>query len=371
MAVRIEFDHVSKIYPNNVVAVDDLSLEVYENELFVLIGPSGCGKTTTLKMVNRLIEPTKGKIYINGQDISCIDPIKLRLNIGYVIQEVGLFPHMTVEENVAIIPKLKKWPKNVIEERVTELLNIVGLPPEVFRKRYPSELSGGQRQRVGVARALAGDPPIILMDEPFGALDPITRIVLQDEFLKIKKLFKRTIIFVTHDIEEAVKLGDRIGIMKDGKLVQVGQPREIVKNPANDFVRSIIGANKIYRHIDLLKVEDFTIKDVPTIDVKSSLKEVKEILLKTGYESIIVIDAEKKPLGVISWTDIFRSRDEVSLESLLKPTNIQVYEEENALEAFKKMANFNVSFALVVDEKGRLKGIISYNSAMRALLSST
>ncbi|MCS7369634.1 MAG: ATP-binding cassette domain-containing protein, partial [archaeon GBS-70-058] len=236
-SVKIKFENVSKIYPNNVIAVDDLNLEIYEHELFVLIGPSGCGKTTTLKMINRLIDPTKGKIYIDGQDISRINPIELRLNIGYAIQEVGLFPHMTAEENIAVVPKLKKWPKDVIEKRVVELFNMIGMPPDIFRKRYPNELSGGQRQRIGVARALAGDPSIVLMDEPFGALDPLTRITLQDEFLRIKKLIKKTIVFVTHDIEEAMKLGDRLGIMRNGRLIQVGTPREILKNSKDDFVK--------------------------------------------------------------------------------------------------------------------------------------
>jgi osmoprotectant transport system ATP-binding protein len=369
-AVKIKFDSVSKVYPNNTIAVDDLSLEIYEHELFVLVGPSGCGKTTTLKMINRLIDPTKGKIYIDGQDISCVNPIELRLNIGYAIQDVGLFPHMTAEENIAVVPKLKKWPKDVIEKRVVELFNMNGLPPDVFRKRYPNELSGGQRQRVGVARALAADPPIVLMDEPFGALDPLTRVTLQDEFLRIKRIVKKTIVFVTHDIEEAVKLGDRLGIMKNGKLIQVGTPREILKNPRDDFVKSIIGADKVYKRIDVLKVEDFLIKDVPTVNLRCSLKEAEDFMSKSNTEAVVVVDDEKRPVGVVSLKDIYKSRDEASrVESVLKPMDLQIGMDECALEAFKKMASLNVSLAPVVDNQCRLKGVITFNNVVNVLLS--
>jgi osmoprotectant transport system ATP-binding protein len=368
--VKIKLENVSKIYPGNIIAVNDLNLDIYEHELFVLIGPSGCGKTTTLKMINRLIEPTKGKIYIDGEDISRINPVELRLNIGYVIQDVGLFPHMTAGENIAIVPKLKKWPKDVIEKRVTELFNMIGLPAEIFSKRYPHELSGGQRQRIGVARALAADPPIVLMDEPFGALDPITRVILQDEFLKIKKIIKKTIVFVTHDIEEAVKLGDRLGIMKDGKLIQVGTPRDILKNPIDQFVRSIIGADKIYKRIDVLKVEDFLIKDAPAINLKCSLKEVEDFMLKSNTEAVIVIDEQKRPIGIVSWADIYQSNDKkIPVENVLKTINLQIEMGENALEAFKKMANLNLPFAPVVDDNGELKGIITFNNVMKILTS--
>jgi osmoprotectant transport system ATP-binding protein len=368
--VKIKFENVSKIYPNNTIAVDNLNLQIYEYELFVVIGPSGCGKTTTLKMINRLIDPTEGKIYIDRQDISGVNPIELRLNIGYAIQDVGLFPHMTAEQNIAVVPKLKKWPKDVIEKRVVELFNMTGLPPDVFRKRYPNELSGGQRQRVGVARALAADPPIVLMDEPFGALDPLTRVTLQDEFLRIKRIVKKTIVFVTHDIEEAVKLGDRLGIMKNGKLIQVGTPREILKNPREDFVKSIIGADKVYKRIDVLKVEDFLIKDVPTVKLRCSLKEAEDFMSKSDTEAVVVVDDEKRPVGVLSLKDIYKSRDEANrVESVLKPMDLQIGMDECALEAFKKMASLNVSLAPVVDNERRLKGVITFNNVVNVMLS--
>ena len=219
----------------------DLTLEVAAGETLVLLGTSGCGKTTTMKMVNRLIEPTRGRIRIDGQDVSQADPIALRRSIGYAIQHIGLFPHMSVAENVAVVPKLLKWSEAYVDRRVDALLAMVGLAPPAFRDRLPNQLSGGQRQRVGVARALAADPPIVLMDEPFGALDPITREQLQNEFLELESEIKKTILFVTHDIFEAVKMGDRIALLDAGHLQQLGTPEEIVETPANDFVSRFLG----------------------------------------------------------------------------------------------------------------------------------
>lgn len=225
------------------VAVDGLDFVIEEGEFFVLIGPSGCGKTTTLKMINRLIETSNGTILIDDKKISDYDIHKLRYNIGYVLQQIALFPHMTIEENIAIVPQLKKWGDNDIQKRVTELLTMVGLNPEEYRTRKPSELSGGQQQRIGVARALAADPKLILMDEPFSALDPLSREKLQDDLLELKKTIKKTIVFVTHDISEALKLGDRIGIMNKGKMIQIGTPEELLHAPQNEFVKNFIGSS--------------------------------------------------------------------------------------------------------------------------------
>ena len=240
----ILFDHVSKRYPQGAEAVRDFSMEVAEGETLVLLGTSGSGKTTTLKMVNRLIEPSSGRILIDGADIMEQDPIQLRRKIGYAIQHIGLFPHLTVGENVAVVPKLLKWSRQRIAGRIDELLTMVGLEPEQFRDRFPAQLSGGQRQRVGVARALAADPPIVLMDEPFGALDPITREQLQDEFISLQSKINKTIIFVTHDVFEAVRMGDRIALMDAGCLQQIGSPSEIVERPANDFVDQFLGQHR-------------------------------------------------------------------------------------------------------------------------------
>lgn len=251
----IELSSISKSY-DGVFAVKELDLTIKGGELMVLIGPSGSGKTTTLRMINRLTEPDTGTISVDGRDISACDPVDLRRNMGYVIQQIGLFPHMTVGENIGIIPRLEGVDKTDAQERVHELLMLVDLPPEQYIERYPSELSGGQQQRVGLARALAMDPPILLMDEPFGALDPLLRMQLQTEFLKIKGELDKTIVFVTHDIGESMRLGDRICIMKDAMLEQVGTSKELIMNPASDFVSDIVGASEKLNHLGLLSLGD-------------------------------------------------------------------------------------------------------------------
>lgn len=253
---RIEIRHLTKTYGGDVTAVSDVSLDVVGGELLVLIGGSGSGKTTTLRMVNRLIEPDSGSVSINGTDIREFDAVILRRNIGYVIQQIGLFSHMNVRDNIGLIPKIESWKKERIDARVHELLEMVDLPPETFAARYPRELSGGQQQRVGLARALVMNPSLFLMDEPFGALDPILRKQLQEEFLTIKNDIGRTIIFVTHDIDEAFKLGDRIGIMHDGELVQVGTPEELIFHPKTDSVAHLVEANRKFRHIESFTVQD-------------------------------------------------------------------------------------------------------------------
>ena len=244
IASIIEFQNVTKQYGDGTKAVDSLNLEIKKGEFIVLIGPSGCGKTTTLKMINRLIEPTAGSILINGKNAVSYDVDRLRWNIGYVLQQIALFPHMTVEENIRVVPDMKRTEKGTIKQRVHELLEQVGLDPAVFAHRKPSELSGGQQQRVGVIRALAADPEILLMDEPFSALDPVAREKLQDDMLHLKRSFGKTTVFVTHDMGEALKLADRICLMRDGKIVQAGTPDELRRNPSGEFVREFIGSRK-------------------------------------------------------------------------------------------------------------------------------
>lgn len=257
----IKFDNVTKIYGDSTVAIEDVDFKVAEGTTTVLVGPSGCGKTTTMKLVNRLEDPTEGSVYYDGTDTQEIGVTELRRDIGYVIQEIGLFNHMTVEENVATVPKLKGWDDEQIDNRVDELLELMALPPEEYRDQYPRELSGGQRQRVGVARALAADPDVLLMDEPFGALDPITRADLQDEFLEIQAEINTTILFVTHSIDEALKMGDKIAIFDVGELVQYDTPRNILENPNSEFVRDFVG-------------EDITLKKLSLIDVDEIMKPV-------------------------------------------------------------------------------------------------
>lgn len=243
----LSFEQVTKIYPNGVEAVRGCSLNVSEGEFVVLLGPSGCGKTTLLKMVNRLVEPTSGQVLLHGEDIRRRDPIQLRRQIGYVIQQTGLFPHLNIAQNVAIVPELQGRSKEWIENRVSELLDLVGLPRDEFLHRYPAQLSGGQAQRVGVARALAGDPEILLMDEPFGALDAITRSRLQDELLHLENRLQKTILFVTHDVEEAIFLADRIAVMRAGLIIQHGTPEEVLLDPADEFVQDLVGGDELVR----------------------------------------------------------------------------------------------------------------------------
>src|ERR1700730_7934377 len=256
-ASMIRLDSVSKRYPNGRLAVTGLSLDVLDGETCVLLGPSGCGKTTTLKMINRLIEPTSGRIFVDDEDATRLDPTRLRRRIGYVIQQVGLFPHETIEANVGTVPRLLGWDRARIRARVSELLELVGLPPDQYRRRYPAQLSGGQAQRVGVARALAADPPLMLMVEPFGAIDPINRARLQDEFLALQHKARKTGVFVTHDIDEAIKMGDRIAIRREGGvLAQYDTPAAILSRPADDFVARFVGADRALKRLTLTSVGD-------------------------------------------------------------------------------------------------------------------
>jgi osmoprotectant transport system ATP-binding protein len=301
----ISLEHVSKRY-GDTVAVEDVTLEIAEGEIAVFVGPSGCGKTTTLKMINRLIEPTSGVIRINGRPTSEQDANSLRRSIGYVIQQVGLFPHMTIAENVATVPRLLGWDRDRIRRRVDELLDLVGLPPAQFAKRMPSELSGGQRQRVGVARALGADPPILLMDEPFGAIDPVTRDRLQDELLRLQSIVRKTVVFVTHDISEATKLGDRIILFSDrGHIAQAATPAELLASPASAFVREFLGDDRLVRRLGLIRLRETTIApsvngDRPsaTVSVEGTLREALEAVLSAPDGRAGVVDGDKL-VGVI------------------------------------------------------------------------
>lgn len=259
----IEFERVGKVYPDGTTAVDDLSFEVAEGELVTLVGPSGCGKTTTMMMVNRLIEPTSGRILVDGKDISGIDPVRLRRGIGYVIQQVGLFPHRTVLDNTATVPALVGWKRARARERAAELLDLVGLDPGTYGSRYPSQLSGGQRQRVGVARALAADPPVLLMDEPFGAVDPVVRERLQNEFLKLQATVRKTVLMVTHDIEEAVRMGDRIAVYGEGRIEQFDTPGAVLGTPATPYVAEFVGADRGLKRLSVTRIETDDLEQPP------------------------------------------------------------------------------------------------------------
>ncbi|QFU84125.1 ATP-binding cassette domain-containing protein [Natronorubrum aibiense] len=272
----IEFDGVTKVYPDQTVAVEDISFEVERGTTTVFVGPSGCGKTTTMTLVNRMQDATEGTVYYDGTDVEKLDKVDLRRDIGYVIQEIGLFDHMTVGENIATVPELKGWEQDRIDDRIDELLELMNLPASTYRDQHPTALSGGQQQRVGVARALAANPDVILMDEPFGALDPITREELQDEFLEIQERIDTTILFVTHDINEALKMGDKIAIFDMGELAQYGPPTEIIREPANDFVEEFIGADRTLKELQITAVGDImqdhvAAREDPEVDITDSV----------------------------------------------------------------------------------------------------
>ena len=319
----VRLQQVTKKY-EELFAVEELDLDLQGGELLILIGPSGSGKTTTLRMINRLIEPDDGVITINDHDIMEFDPVRLRRNIGYVIQDIGLFPHMTIKENIGLVPRLEGWSDQEITDRVKHLLDFVSLPPKSFIDRYPGQLSGGQQQRVGLARALAMDPPLLLMDEPFGALDPILRKQLQDEFNVIKQEINRTILFVTHDIDEAFKLGDRIGIMSDAKLIQIGTPEELILHPENELVSDIVDAKRKFKHMDTLKVKDMMspITGKYLFDAGMTSQEVVKKMTQTNVELAIVLD-NSIPVGYIAMPDLVQqTHDDVTLRDIAKPITL-------------------------------------------------
>lgn len=304
----ISFENVSKKYDDGTFAVKNFNLHIKEGELLVLIGPSGSGKTTTLKMINRLIPLTEGYIKIKDKKISDYDIHELRWDIGYVLQQIALFPHMTIEENIAVVPEMKKWEQKEINQRIDELLHMVGLEPETYRKRLPNELSGGQQQRIGVARALAANPPIILMDEPFSALDPLSREKLQDDLIELQKNIKKTIVFVTHDMSEALKLGERICLMKNGEVVQTGTPEELLQQPANDFVREFVGIDQTQaKIIDIREgvkaAKPGELDQLPVISSRISLNEILSLLSK--HEQLAVKEKEET-IGTIDRQGIIR-----------------------------------------------------------------
>jgi osmoprotectant transport system ATP-binding protein len=312
-AATIRLEEVRKEF-DGTVAVGRLSLEIPSGELVVLIGPSGCGKSTILRMINRLIEPTGGRMYLGEEDVTRSDPVQLRRRIGYVIQNVGLFPHQTVRDNVATVPRLVGWPKERINHRVDELLKLVGLDPGRFASRYPHELSGGQRQRIGVARALAADPAVLLMDEPFSAVDPIVRGSLQDEFLRLQSTVGKTIVFVTHDVDEAVRLADRIAVLSEGgKLEQYGTPAEILSKPANTFVADFVGSDRGVKRLAVTPIPDTGltplpdgVTDYPSVSAQGSLRDALAALLEGGT-GWVAVERDGQTAGILDLEDIYAS----------------------------------------------------------------
>jgi osmoprotectant transport system ATP-binding protein len=359
----VALEHVTKRYggPTSPPAVDDLTLTVPAGEICVLVGPSGCGKTTTMKMINRLIEPTSGRITIGGEEVMRLPPVELRRRIGYVIQQVGLFPHLTVAANVAVVPDMLEWPEQRKRERVAELLELVGLDP-AHVDRYPNELSGGERQRVGVARALAADPPVMLMDEPFGAVDPIRRERLQNEFLRLQEQVRKTIVFVTHDVDEAIKMGDRIAILqRGGILAQYDTPAAILASPASEFVERFVGADRGLKRLSLGRVGDLELLDpiiVRTGEDRSEARRRIEGSPEVGYA--LLVDDTRRPLGWIGARDLAGSGPIQS--DAATPGAPTVQPETTLRDALSALLGSSVQLGVVVDGRDRVIGLVSVDA---------
>ena len=362
----IEFQNVSKSYKEKKI-LENINLVIENNSIVVLIGESGCGKTTTLKMINRLIEPTKGKILINGKDIKKTNPIKLRRSIGYVIQQTGLFPHLTIRQNIELISKLEKKEKKMIQEKTMELMKMVGLSEELL-DNYPSELSGGQQQRVGIARAFATDPDIILMDEPFSALDPITRSSLQDEVIRLQDKLKKTIIFVTHDMDEAIKLADKIAIMEQGKVVQYDRPEKILKQPANEFVRNFVGEKRIWDSPKLIKVKDIMMEHPNCCKENFSVFYCLNKMRMNKTDTLLVIDNEQKLKGILYADSLFNiNYENKKAKDFIEDDFITASPNDNIVDLLKIMKENNIKLVPVVDSKNKLKGLITKSSLITSL----
>ncbi|MEU4349522.1 betaine/proline/choline family ABC transporter ATP-binding protein [Streptomyces sp. NPDC023838] len=350
----IRFEHVTKRYADGTTAVDDLSFEVAEGELVTLVGPSGCGKTTTMKMVNRLIEPTEGRIFLDGEDISTVDPVQLRRRIGYVIQQVGLFPHKTVLENTATVPHLLGVKRAKARERAAELLDLVGLDPKVHGARYPEQLSGGQRQRVGVARALAADPPVLLMDEPFGAVDPVVRERLQNEFLKLQSQVRKTVLFVTHDIEEAVRLGDRIAVYGQGRIEQLDAPAAVLGTPASPYVADFVGADRGLKRLSVTPIEESDLEQPPVVRLDDPLPR------DLGAPWAVVLDASGDLHGWISADSATRAKGGTVREHARR-MEAWLPLGASLKQAFATMLQHDAGWIAVIDHEGtgRFLGVLT------------
>jgi osmoprotectant transport system ATP-binding protein len=361
---RILLDGVTKQYDSkSAPAVDNVTLEIPAGKIVMLVGPSGCGKTTTMKMINRLIEPTSGRIFIGDDDVTRRDPDQLRRHIGYVIQGAGLFPHLTVSDNIAIVPRLLKWDKKRTSSRIDELLEMVNLEPGRYRDRYPRELSGGQQQRVGVARALAADPSVLLMDEPFGAVDPITRQRLQDELLRLQEELRKTIVFVTHDFDEAVKLGDKIAILQQGsKIVQYDTPEEILAKPADDFVRDFVGHGAALKQLTLTRVRDVELSEAAVARVGGDPAEAVRAAEALGRQYVIVLDDQDRPQR---WMPLDELANPQSLKHATRDENLETVSLASTLnDALDSMLTSSHGVVVVTGRRNVYQGVIGVETIM-------
>ena len=365
-AATLEFRSVTKRYPGqSEPAVEELSLTVPAGEICVLVGPSGCGKTTAMRMVNRMIDITDGDILLDGRSVKERRPAELRREIGYAIQQIGLFPHLSVSDNIATVPRLSGWNKQRIRSRVDELLELVSLDPQETRDRYPAQLSGGQRQRVGVARALAVDPPLMLMDEPFGAIDPINRERLQNEFLRLQREIRKTVVFVTHDIDEAIKMGDHIAVLqKGGKLAQYAPPAELLMFPANPFVEDFVGSDRALKRLALQRVRDVDLWKAPLVRVGEPVAEARAKLSEADVPYPLLVDDDGRPLGWLSEDALGGERVEAELRSNPKP----VLDLDAVLrDALADLLYEEAQYGPVVDRRGAVTGVLSIEILSHAL----
>jgi osmoprotectant transport system ATP-binding protein len=366
-AASIQLDAIGKRYPNGTVAVDSLSLTIPAGEICMLVGPSGCGKTTSMKMINRLIEPTSGRIVVDGEDVTKGDPVQLRRRMGYVIQNVGLFPHRTIEQNIATVPGLLRWDRKRARARTLELMELVGLDPAVFAKRYPHQLSGGQRQRIGVARALAADPGVLLMDEPFSAIDPIARDRLQGEFRRLQEEVGKTVVFVTHDIEEAVRLGDRIAVLSDGgRLEQYADPATLLGSPVNDFVADFVGADRGLKRLGVTAIRSEDLEHPPTVRADATLASARESLERAGARWAVVVDAQGRLRG---WISRAHAEGPGTVGDRARRMDAYVTERDSLKVAFSVMLQHDAGWVAVLDGD-RLLGVLTPESLHRALRRS-
>ena len=366
----LRFEHVSLSYGSQQI-LDDLSFEIQEGQMAVLIGPSGCGKTTTLKMINRLIEPTAGRIYLDGQDITTKDKVELRRHIGYVIQQIGLFPNMTVAQNICVVPKLLKYPKERCEQIVRDMLAMVDMPYEQYAHKYPSEMSGGQQQRIGILRALAASPPIVLMDEPFSALDPMTRAELQDEVHRLQLRFHKTIVFVTHDMDEAVKLADRICILQNGHVVQCDKPENILKHPANEYINSFIGKNRLWENPSFIRAEDIMRPRPITISQSRTVVQAVQLMRHYNIDSLLVTGDDNKFAGMV-WLQDLIGIDQYSspVSSFLSDDYLSVRVDDSLSTVLEKVADYgekDFGILPVLDAEGAIRGFLNRSSLLSTL----
>ncbi|MBA2240344.1 MAG: ABC transporter ATP-binding protein [Solirubrobacterales bacterium] len=368
-AADLELCEISKLYPGQSdPAIDKLSLKVEAGEICVLVGPSGCGKTTAMRLVNRMIEPTDGDILIDGESIRDRGPAELRRHIGYAIQRTGLFPHLTIADNISTVPRLLGWDKQRIDARVDELLELVSLDADDMRDRYPGQLSGGQQQRVGVARALAADPPLLLMDEPFGADDPINRERLQNEFLRLQGQLRKTIVFVTHDIDEAIKMGDRIAVLKKGgKLAQYASPAELLTNPADKFVEDFVGADRSLKRLALQRVRDIDLWKVAEAREGERSEDVRRKFEDSDLPFAILLDEQRRPLG---WLSDEAVRGERVTNDTRSPATPHIDLDDILRDALAELLSNGVQYAPVLDSRGAVSGVLSLEVIGRFLHSA-